>query len=53
MCRGSLMTTYNIYIYISIYSFSQIFLLYRSFLKIFLQIKCTINMGIGQITSAK
>ena len=32
---------------------SKIFLLYRILLKMFLQIQCTINMGIEQITSIK
>ena len=33
--------------------FLKSFLLYRILLKIFLQIKCTINLGIEQITSMK
>ena len=44
----------HIYIYIYIHVvFLKSFLLYRILLKIFLQIKCTINMGIEQITSIK
>ena len=42
----------HIYIYIHVV-FLKSFLLYRILLKIFLQIKCTINMGIEQITSIK